>query len=142
MKGAVVASKASAKSKATEKSSSSSKAKASRKSKAKGKRAWKMFGSGAGLLGGLAMTKALDATWKTATGRKPPTKPENPEIAGREAILWAALSGMAIGVARTYATRRAAHYWVRSTGELPPGMKEKATRAQKKKTKKAASITT
>jgi hypothetical protein len=36
------------------------------------------------------------------------------------------LSGMAIGVAKTYATRRAAQYWVKSTGELPPGMTEKS----------------
>jgi hypothetical protein len=120
----------------------SSDAKARAKSKAKGKRTWKMFGSGAALLSGLAMTRVLDATWRTATGRKPPTKPESPEITGREAILWSALSGMAIAVAKTYGTRRAAHYWVKSTGELPPGMKKHATRAEKRRAKKAAPVTT
>ena len=45
---------------------------------------------------------------------------------------------MAMGVAKTYATRRAAHYWVRSTGDLPPGMREKATKAEKKALKKQA----
>jgi hypothetical protein len=113
-------------------------AKKKAKSKARGKRAWKALGSGSALVAGLAMTKALDATWQTATGRKPPTKPENPEITGREALLWAALSGMAIGVAKTYATRRAAQYWVRSTGELPPGMKDRATKADAKRMKKQA----
>jgi hypothetical protein len=97
--------------------------------KAKGKRAWKFLGSTSALVAGLAMTRALDATWRTATGRRPPTKPESPEIAGREALLWAGLSGMAIGVAKTYATRRAAQYWVRSTGDLPPGMAAKAADA-------------
>jgi hypothetical protein len=111
------------------------------KKKARGKRAWKAFGSGSAIIAGLAATKALDATWKTATGRKPPTKPENPDIAGREAILWAALSGMAIGVAKTYATRRAAHYWVRSTGDLPPGMNDNASKADKKRLKKQAAKT-
>ena len=101
------------------------------KSKPKGKRAWKVLGSTSALVAGLAMTRALDATWRTATGRKPPTKPESPEIAGREALLWAGLSGMAIGVAKTYATRKAAHYWVRSTGDLPPGMADKASKAEK-----------
>jgi len=110
-------------------------------SKPKGKQAWKLVGSGSALLAGLAATRALDATWKTATGRKPPTKPENPDIAGREALLWAALSGMAIGVAKTYATRRAANYWIRSTGELPPGMSNNATNAQEKKLKKLSKQT-
>jgi hypothetical protein len=129
-----------AKSARTSKSSSqpTSTSKKAAKKKAKGKRAWKAVGSGSALLAGLAASKALDATWKTATGRKPPTKPENPDIAGREAILWAALSGMAIGVAKTYATRRAATYWVRSTGELPPGMNEEATKADKLRLKKQA----
>jgi Protein of unknown function (DUF4235) len=96
-----------------------------KKKKSKGKRAWKVLGSTSALVAGLATTRALDATWRTATGRKPPTKPESPEIAGREALLWAGLSGMAIGLAKTYATRRAAQYWVKSTGELPPGMADK-----------------
>jgi hypothetical protein len=108
------------------KESSSSKDKKAKKNKAKGKRAWKLLGSGSALLAGLAVARALDATWRTATGRRPPTKPESPEIAGREALLWAGLSGMAIGVAKTYATRRAAQYWVKSTGELPPGMTQKS----------------
>jgi hypothetical protein len=33
-------------------------------------------------------------------------------------------SGAAIGVARLLATRKAAEYWRRSTGNLPPGMDE------------------
>ena len=106
--------------------------------KAHGKSTWKLIGTASGLVAGIATTKALDATWRTATGRKPPTKPENPEIAGREALLWAAVSGMAMTVAKTYATRRAANYWVKSFGELPPGMKEKATKQQEKDFKKQA----
>lgn len=109
-----------------------------RTKKSKGKRAWKLLGSGSGVVAAIATTKALDATWRTATGRKPPSKPESPEIAGREALLWAAVSGMAMGVAKTYATRRAANYWVRSTGDLPPGMRESATKAEKKAFKKQA----
>jgi hypothetical protein len=113
-----------------------------KKKKSKGKRAWKVLGSTAALVAGLATTRALDATWRTATGRKPPTKPESPEIAGREALLWAGISGMAIGVAKTYATRRAAQYWVKSTGELPPGMTmksaDKAKDAQDRSSEKKA----
>jgi hypothetical protein len=109
------------------KSSKDAKGADAKKSKKQpGKGAWKFIGSGSAVLAGVATARALDATWRTATGRKPPTRPESPEIAGREALLWAGLSGMAIGVAKTYATRRAAQYWVKSTGDLPPGMSEKS----------------
>ncbi len=105
--------------------------------KSRGKVSWKLLGTGAAVAAGIATTRALDATWRTATGKKPPTSPENPDIAGREALLWAALSGAAYGLTRTYVTRRAASYWVRSTGKLPPGMDKNAKPGDKQKVKKA-----
>lgn len=109
-------------------------AKDEQKQQAKGKKLWKLMGTGASVGAGILTTKALDATWKTATGRTAPDKPEHPDLGAREAIVWAALSGMAIGVAKTYATRRAATYWVRSTGRLPPGMSQQAYRKVEKST--------
>jgi hypothetical protein len=103
----------------------------SNKKSGKGKVSWRMLGTGSALAAGVAAAKVLDALWHTATGRKPPSTPESPDIAHREALVWAAVSGMAIGVAKTYATRRAARYWVRSTGELPPGMAENASYVDK-----------
>jgi hypothetical protein len=105
--------------------------------KQRGKKSWKLAGTGVAVVAGLATTKALDATWRTATGKKPPTKPENPDIANREALLWAGISGAAYGLTKTYFTRRAARYWVRSTGKLPPGMEEKASAKDKQKVKNA-----
>ena len=93
---------------------------------ARGKRLWKLLNAGVALVAGLITAKALDATWKTATGHKPPDKPEHPDIGSREALFWAALSGLAVGVMKTYASRRAATYWVKSTGRLPPGMPAEA----------------
>ncbi len=101
--------------------------KKSTKPSSKGKGTWRLIGTGSALAAGVAAARALDLIWHTATGRRPPSTPESPDIAHREALVWAALSGMAIGVAKTYATRRAARYWLRSTGELPPGMAERAT---------------
>jgi hypothetical protein len=103
------------------------------KKSGKGKTAWRMLGTGSALAAGVAAARLLDAVWHTATGRKPPSTPESPDIAHREALVWAALSGMAIGVAKTYATRRAARYWVRSFGELPPGMADDASLDDKRK---------
>ena len=92
----------------------------------KGRQMWKLLGTGTAIATGMLTARALDATWRTATGHPPPTKPEHPDIGGREAIAWAAISGLAIGVAKTYAIRRAARYWVKSTGRLPPGMSPEA----------------
>lgn len=107
--------------------------------KAKGKGTWKLLGTGSAMVAGVVVARALDAAWATATGHKPPTRPENPDIGGREALLWAAMSGMAIGVAKTYATRRAAQYWVRSTGEVPPGMLDEGKSGSKRQLKRQAS---
>lgn len=108
------------------------------KQKAKGKRTWKVMGTVTGLAAGMAATKALNATWRTATGREPPHKPDSPEIAAREALVWAAISGMALQVTKTYVARRLAHYWIRSTGELPPGMAEEATVSERRRLFKQA----
>ncbi len=108
---------------------------AEEKAREKGKATWKIMGTAASLTAGFAATKALDATWKTATGRKPPTSPESPEIGNREALAWAALTGLSMGVARMYATRRAANYWYRSFGVLPPGMNKAATKKTREKVK-------
>ena len=62
------------------------------KPKPKGKKSWKMLGKTSAVVAGIATTKALNATWKTATGKEPPTEPESPEIGNREALAWAALS--------------------------------------------------
>jgi hypothetical protein len=100
--------------------------KAEKKAQSKGKRIWKLINTGTAVAAGVVTAKALDATWRTATGHKPPNKPEHPDVGGREAIAWAAISGMAVGVMKTYASRRAAMYWVKSTGRLPPGMPKEA----------------
>ncbi|MGH3471901.1 MAG: DUF4235 domain-containing protein [Nocardioidaceae bacterium] len=96
-------------------------AKKPKKPKEKGSKTWKLVGTASALFAGRLATKGLDATWRTATGHNPPNKPEHPELSQREAMAWAAVSGMAIGVAKAYATRRAANYWVKSFGKLPPG---------------------
>jgi hypothetical protein len=76
---------------------------------------------------GVAIAKfLLNLIWRTATGKKPPTNPTNPEVDPGEAITWAVASGAAIALARILATRRAAQYYARSTGHLPPGLEQKS----------------
>ncbi len=105
------------------------------KPKEKGKKSWMILGTGLSVLAGIATTKALDATWKAATGREPPNAPGSPEIGNSEALVWAGVTGLGMGVARMYATRKAATYWVKSFGVLPPGMSEGATKETRQKLK-------
>jgi hypothetical protein len=84
--------------------------------------AWRVIGTGSAVLAAAVAQKALSAGWKLATGDDPPTVPEDPETAWTEAIAWAVLSGAVLGVARLLATRRAAQYYIKSTGELPKAL--------------------
>jgi hypothetical protein len=42
----------------------------------------------------------LQAGWKTALDRDPPKNPASHEVAWREALIWGAISGAAVGMAR------------------------------------------
>lgn len=68
--------------------------------------------------------KGLNTSWRAATGKNPPANPADPDVGLAEAVMWAAISGTMIGVARMLATRRAANYYTRSTGHLPPQLKK------------------
>jgi hypothetical protein len=84
---------------------------------------WKVLGTGSAVLAATLAEKGLEAAWRTATGAEPPASPEDPDISWAEAISWALLSGAVIGLARLAATRQAAAYYRRSTGELPKALR-------------------
>jgi len=89
-----------------------------------GSKTWTVF-SLASALGAAAVTKKLvDKSWKTATGKQPPENPADPDVEIWEAVAWAAVSGTAVGLARMLAQRRAASYYARSTGHLPPDLRK------------------
>ena len=68
--------------------------------------------------------KALNTTWRATTGKNPPANPADPDVGIGEAVMWAAVSGTLIAVARMLAARRAAHYYAKSTGHLPPQLQK------------------
>ena len=68
--------------------------------------------------------KVLTTTWRAATGKNPPANPADPDVGMGEAVMFAAVSGTLIGVARMLAARRAAGYYAKSTGHLPPQLKK------------------
>lgn len=84
---------------------------------------WKLLGTGSAIIAGMVANKAITAIWKKA-GRDTEIDPTNPEIPFGEAIAYAALAGLAMGLARTIATRQAAQFYQRSAGHLPNQMLE------------------
>ena len=85
---------------------------------------WSMFALGSTIVAGIAARKAMTTSWKVATGKEPPSNPADPDVSIGEALAWAMLSGVAIGVMRMLASRKAADYYRRSTGHLPPNLQE------------------
>jgi hypothetical protein len=90
---------------------------------------WTVFSLVSALLAATAARKGLNTSWKVATGKQPPENPADPDVDIWEAVAWATVSGVAIGVARMLAQRKAANYYARSTGHLPPGVQKDGQKA-------------
>jgi hypothetical protein len=85
---------------------------------------WTVFSLVAGL-GAAALTRMLlDRSWKVAAGKNPPDNPADPDVSLGEAVMWAGITGAAVALARMLAQRRAAGYYAKSTGHLPPGLRK------------------
>lgn len=80
---------------------------------------WQAFSLGAALVGAAAAKRGLNTFWRKATGKNPPANPADPDVDVWEAVAWAAVSGTAVALARMAMTRRAANYYIRSTGKIP-----------------------
>lgn len=96
---------------------------------ASGSKVWTVFSLGAALGSAAVAKKALNTSWRTATGKNPPANPADPDVNLWEAVAWAAASGTLVGIARMLGTRRAANYYYRSTGHLPPELEKDRQKA-------------
>jgi hypothetical protein len=94
-----------------------------------GSKIWTVFSLVSALGAAALAKKAMDKSWRVATGKQPPENPADPDVEVWEAVLWAGISGTAVGLARMLAQRRAASYYVRSTGHLPPDLQKDGQRA-------------
>ncbi len=83
---------------------------------------WSVFSLAAALGAAALAKKTLNTSWKAATGKNPPANPADPDVDVWEAVAWATVSGTFIALARMFAARKAADYYTRSTGHLPPGL--------------------
>jgi hypothetical protein len=85
----------------------------------KGDIGWRIVAGAAAFAGGFAARKAITYAWKKSTGKEPPTNPESPEVALKEALGWAVVMGVGMEVARLLATRAAARQYAKANGRLP-----------------------
>lgn len=83
-----------------------------------GSAVWKILGTGSAIVAGIAATKVADQIWQKA-GQDKAFDPKDPDSPFVTALAYAALTGLAAGVARTMATRKAAQYYARSAGHKP-----------------------
>jgi hypothetical protein len=91
--------------------------------KAGGKGAWRLMDRTSALVAGMLAAPIAEAAWRVATGKKPPMSGRHPDVGAREAVGWAVVEGALIELVKVGVRRWTANYWVRSTGNLPPGMK-------------------
>ncbi|MEV7396202.1 DUF4235 domain-containing protein [Aeromicrobium sp. NPDC092404] len=101
------------------------------KTKAPGKSAWRLMDRGSSLVAGLLAQRASVLAWRAVTGKKPPSSGRHPDVTTGEAVAWAVVGGAIIELVKVGVRRGTATYWVKSTGQLPPGMKPLENSAQR-----------
>ncbi|MCL2542275.1 MAG: DUF4235 domain-containing protein [Nocardioidaceae bacterium] len=98
-----------------------------KKSKAKSNdssKVWSLMAVVSGVGGGIVAKKLLNVGWKAATGKQPPENPADPDVQVAEAVAWAVASGTVVALIKMLLQRRAANYYLKSTGELPPPLRK------------------
>ena len=63
--------------------------------------------------------KALMVAWTKATGKEPPTNPEDPQVALPEAIGWSVLVGITVAIVRVLTIRAVARQSLGSANREP-----------------------
>lgn len=102
-----------------------------------GSMVWRILGMGSAILAGIGARKIVDQVWKRA-GQGERVDPRNPEVPFRQALAYAALTGLVAGTARTMATRKAAAYYQSSAGHLPAALETKPDKKAAEKASKKA----
>jgi len=91
-----------------------------------GRIGWKIVAAAFAVPTGIAVRKAIETGWRKTRNDDPPKNPAAPGTTWSEALIWAAVSGIAVASARLVAARGAAATWKSLTGKLPPGVEDAA----------------
>jgi Protein of unknown function (DUF4235) len=83
---------------------------------------WNGVASGAAV-GAVILAKPLvERGWRLAFRSEPPGNPAHQDVAWRDALLWAVVTGALVGVIRLIAQRLAAGAWQKATGHYPEAL--------------------
>jgi hypothetical protein len=63
----------------------------------------------AGMAAAFVARKLISFAWTKVTGKEPPDKPEDPQVALGEALAWGVLMGAGVATARLLASRVVVH---------------------------------
>ena len=85
---------------------------------------WKVLALGSGLIGAKLARGVVNTGWQKTKGSEPPRNAASPDVEWREALLFAAVSGAVVGIARSMLQREAARVYRTATGDLPGAVKE------------------
>lgn len=83
---------------------------------------WKATNAGVAALAAMGTNWLLHEVWLATRKTEPPLNPASHDTGWREAVLWAGVLGLAVGVAQLAARRGAAEGWNRYFGTYPRGL--------------------
>lgn len=81
---------------------------------------WKIYAGAVGALTTLIAQKLVTKAWEKATGEVPPD-PNDPDTPLTQAVIWAAASGLGVGMAQLTMNRFMHNRWLSATGHKGPG---------------------
>ncbi|GAA1879650.1 DUF4235 domain-containing protein [Lapillicoccus jejuensis] len=91
-----------------------------------GPTAWKLLGTAAAVAAGSVANKVVSGVWEKAAGKPAPNDPLNTDdVSWKEALLFAALSGLVIQLTRVAAQRKAAQMYQKRAGHLPKAIADR-----------------
>jgi hypothetical protein len=83
---------------------------------------WNAVASGAAIASVVVSKPLLERVWRVTFRSDPPGNPAHHDVAWRDALLWALITGALVGVIRLVAQRAAAGAWYRVTGDYPEAL--------------------
>lgn len=92
------------------------------------KLAWKLVAGLAGATAVLVVNKTLNGIWARVRPDPPPENPADPETGWVDGLIWAAATGIGMGVGKVVAQRGAALAWTRATGRVAPPFEKKVAK--------------
>ncbi|WP_265443025.1 DUF4235 domain-containing protein [Flexivirga meconopsidis] len=99
--------------------------------------AWKVLATVSGIVAGKAATKLTASGWKAATGGRPPVGKHDPEHSAAQIAVFTIVSTAVAGAFKAFAERKAADFYTKSSGTLPPPVLKQQQKAADKAAKKA-----